>query len=326
MRKGDPCGCGLLFYRLPRAARSGRADPLASPSARRGYEGHPGNRVRALLALQERQNSLYILASYAVVRQPKAGMVLVVPPTVREERDGPFDQVLREPTLSDKVAKAITEAIVSGRIERGQQLDSERELADQFGVSRTVIREAVRSLAAQGLVETGSGRGVQVSGVDGDAVSRSMGLYLRRNPAIDYARVHEVRSGLEIQIAGLAAERATPDDLSHLAKVNKELGLARPKDERAATLDLELHSAVAAATHNPLFVVMLDSISDVLFEFRRLALSSREMIEYAERAHGMILERLNERDANGAREAMRIHLEESERTWLGLTDSSKTTT
>ena len=235
------------------------------------------------------------------------------------ERPERFEEVLREPALSDKVAKAITEAIVTGRLKPGQALASERELADQFSVSRTVIREAVRSLVAHGLVETRSGRGVQVAAVDGNVVARSMDLYLRSNPAIDYARIHEVRSGLEIQIAGLAAERATPEDLEQLRDSNEQLGSVSKDIATAARLDLEFHRGVAAATQNPLFVVMLDSIRDVLLEIRRVAFSKQGMVKYAQHAHGLILERLGERDADGARAAMRAHLEESERVWDGRT-------
>jgi GntR family transcriptional repressor for pyruvate dehydrogenase complex len=212
---------------------------------------------------------------------------------------------------------AITEAIVSGQLRPGDQLQSERDLAEQFGVSRTVIREAVRSLAAQGLVQARSGRGVEVMGLGGAAVSRSLNLFLRGNPDIDYARIHEVRAGLEIQIAGLAAQRAKGEDLARLAELNGQLASGELAVESAAELDVEFHRAIADATHNRLFVVMLDAIGDVLLEIRRVAFAQAGMIEYARSAHALILARLNERDADGAREAMRAHLEESKRDWLG---------
>lgn len=223
---------------------------------------------------------------------------------------------MREPSLSDRVAESITEAIVSGRLTPGQRLQPERELADQFGVSRTVIREAVRSLAAQGLVEARAGRGLQVATVGTDAISRSMRLYVRGNSSIDYRSVHEVRSSLEIQIAGIAAERATDDDLARLAELNQELAQLRiDAVARAAQLDVEFHRMIARATHNELFVVMLDSIGDILLEIRESAFSTPGMIEYATTAHQRILDRLTEHDPAAARAAMREHLERSDTAW-----------
>jgi GntR family transcriptional regulator, transcriptional repressor for pyruvate dehydrogenase complex len=227
-----------------------------------------------------------------------------------------FPQLMREPSLSDRVAESITEAIVSGRLTPGEPLQPERELADQFGVSRTVIREAVRSLAAQGLVEARSGRGLQVATVGTDAISRSMRLYVRGNASIDYGSVHEVRSSLEIQIAGIAAERATDENLAELADLNRRLGAySTDAVATAAELDVEFHRAVARATQNELFVVMLDSIGDILLEIRQNAFSAPGMIEYAVSAHQKILDRLADHDPPGARAAMREHLERSDRVW-----------
>jgi GntR family transcriptional repressor for pyruvate dehydrogenase complex len=232
--------------------------------------------------------------------------------------EGQFGQVTRDPSLADKVVQEITEAIVSGRLRAGERLDSERELAEQFGVSRTVIREAVRSLVGQGLVETRAGRGVLVAAIGDDTVSRSMSLYLRSNPAIDYRSVHEVRSGLEIEIAGLAAERADDEDLRQLRELNDELAALTPRDpERAAHLDVEFHMAIAAATKNPLYKVLLASIGDVMLDVRRAAFADEEMMRYAVEAHGAILARLDEHDSAGAREAMRLHLEDAQNIWLG---------
>jgi GntR family transcriptional regulator, transcriptional repressor for pyruvate dehydrogenase complex len=230
-----------------------------------------------------------------------------------------FSQLLREPSLSDRVAESITEAIVSGRLTPGERLQPERELADQFGVSRTVIREAVRSLAAQGLVEARSGRGLQVATVGSDAISRSMRLYVRGNASIEYRDVHEVRSALEIQTAGVAADRATDEDLARLGDLNQQLrGLGKDAVARAAELDVEFHRMVAHATQNELFVVMLDSIGDILLEIRQNAFSAPGMIEYAVTAHQQILDRLTDHDPAGARAAMREHLERSDRAWKDI--------
>ncbi len=123
-----------------------------------------------------------------------------------------FPRVAREPRLSDKVAELLLETIFRRGLQPGDRLPSERELGEQFGVSRTVVREAVRELAAKGLIEVRTGSGLRVAAVDAAAVSESMSLYLRGG-SVDFARVHEVRRLLEVEIAGLSAERATAEQI-----------------------------------------------------------------------------------------------------------------
>src|SRR4029434_1284654 len=117
----------------------------------------------------------------------------------------------REATLANRVTKEIEGLIIDGRIEMGRRLPSERDLADQFGVSRTVVREAVRGLVAKGLLEVRPGSGTIVRSPTCGAVTQSLTLFLLAGQSdleLDYTNVHEIRRVLEIEIAGLAAERA----------------------------------------------------------------------------------------------------------------------
>jgi GntR family transcriptional repressor for pyruvate dehydrogenase complex len=133
-----------------------------------------------------------------------------------------FGQIKREPRLSDKVADMMLETILSKRLLVGDRLPSERELGEQFGVSRTVVREAVRALVAKGIIESRSGSGLRVTAVNASAVSESMSLYLRGGE-FDFENVHEVRTLLEIHIAGLAAERATDEDVELVRAVHDRM-------------------------------------------------------------------------------------------------------
>ena len=223
-----------------------------------------------------------------------------------------FERVRREPWLSEKVAQAVTEHILSERLPSQHKLPSERDLAEQFGVSRTVIREAMQALIARGVVESLSGRGLVVAARSGDAVRESMSLVVRSLGSLGYGKVHDVRAALEPVIAGLAAERTSQEDIDQLEALCTELG-ADPEPARAAWIDVEFHRAMARATQNELFLVMLDSISDVLLEVRTRAFSSGDMIAYAHGAHREILDRVVARDAAGARAAMEAHIAESER-------------
>jgi len=85
-----------------------------------------------------------------------------------------FALVAREPRLSDKVAERMLETILSNRLNVGDRLPSERELGEQFGVSRTVVREAVRALVAKGVIEVRSGSGLRVAAVDAESVRETM--------------------------------------------------------------------------------------------------------------------------------------------------------
>jgi GntR family transcriptional regulator, transcriptional repressor for pyruvate dehydrogenase complex len=218
-----------------------------------------------------------------------------------------FEQVAREPRLSDKVADMMLETILSNRLNVGDRLPSERELGEQFGVSRTVVREAVRELVAKGVIEVRSGSGLRVAAVDASAVSESMSLFLRGG-AIDFEKVHEVRTLLEVHIAGLAAERADPEDVAALRAVDNRMQAERADVEAAARDDLEFHRVIALATHNDLFLLLLDSIGSSLFEIRRENLGSGSAPMTLEQ-HARVLDRIAAKDPDGAREAMAAHLD-----------------
>src|ERR1044072_4366305 len=102
--------------------------------------------------------------------------------------------------------------IASNDLKPGDALPSERELGEQFGVSRTVIREAVRALAAKGVIDVRTGSGLRVAACGAATVSESMSLFMRGRSTLDYPKVHEVRAMLEVEVAGLAAERASRED------------------------------------------------------------------------------------------------------------------
>jgi GntR family transcriptional regulator, transcriptional repressor for pyruvate dehydrogenase complex len=226
-----------------------------------------------------------------------------------------FSSLARSPSLSEAVADALTETILTTPLHAGDPLPSERQLCEQFGVSRPVVREAVRSLASKGLIVVRVGRGLEVGKVASGLVAESMTLYLRGSESVGYDRVSEVRSALEIEIAGVAASRATPAQIAEIRAIAAVLGNTRHA-EQAAHADVEFHRAIAAATGNELFLVMLDSIGETLLDVRRKGFRTDEAIRYAAGAHDEILERVSAGDVRGSRRAMRRHLEESARRLL----------
>jgi len=225
-----------------------------------------------------------------------------------------FEQVEREPKLSDKVAEMMLETILSRRLQAGERLPSERELGEQFGVSRTVVREAVRALAAKGVIEVRSGSGLRVASVGPAAVNESMSLYLRGSQ-FDFEKVHEVRSMLEVHIAGLAAERASDEDVTALAAVQTEMETAIGDADEAAVHDLEFHRVIARATHNELYLVLMDSIGRSHIDIRRSNLGGGRSGPSTVKQHRAILAAIRDRDPVRARAAMTAHLEQVARVW-----------
>src|SRR5262249_8956937 len=147
-----------------------------------------------------------------------------------------FPRVEREPRLSDKVADLLLRSIMTRGLQPGERLPSERELGEQFGVSRTVVREAVRALAAKGVIDARTGSGLRVAAVDAAAVSESISLYLRGG-ALEYPKVHEVRKLLEVEISALAAERSDDAHVERIEEMCAEMEAAVDEDvERASRL------------------------------------------------------------------------------------------
>lgn len=229
-----------------------------------------------------------------------------------------FAPIRRSPSLSDEVADALLRQIREGPMVEGQRFPSERELSDQFNVSRTVVREAIRSLAAKGVLMVRPGQGLSVARVQASAVRETMGLYLRGIDELDYAVIHEVRVAIEPEIAGLAASRATGDDIETLTEVCRKVS-ERPDDiEFTSGADLEFHTSLASVTHNPLFTILFDSIGDVLLEIRMETLAIPGLPGKAQGAHEEILSEVAAGNSDGARLAMRRHLTESEDLWRSL--------
>jgi DNA-binding FadR family transcriptional regulator len=128
--------------------------------------------------------------------------------------------------------------------------------------------------------------------------------------------VHEVRALLEVHIAGVAAERATEEDIAKLRGVHERMKREGDDVENAARDDLEFHRMIALATQNDLYLLLMDSIGSALIDIRRENLGSGST-PLTLSQHEAVLERIAARDPDGAREAMAAHLEGVARWWRG---------
>jgi GntR family transcriptional regulator, transcriptional repressor for pyruvate dehydrogenase complex len=220
-----------------------------------------------------------------------------------------YAAVARAPKLADRVAQQLQNLITSQQLHAGERLPPERDLAAMFAVSRTVVREAVRSLVAKGLLEVQSGSGTFVRAVKVATIAESLGLLLRSRSS-GSAHAFEVRQLLEVEIARLAAARALPSDIEAMEQAIRELPGSEANPDRFAQIDVAFHTALARATQNELFVILLNSIGEVLLQIRRETVAEARSAERALFHHRRILERVKARDAEGAQEAMRAHLED----------------
>jgi GntR family transcriptional regulator, transcriptional repressor for pyruvate dehydrogenase complex len=236
----------------------------------------------------------------------------------------PYRGISRNTSLSDKVVEQLTEAIVSHQLVPGEKLPSERDLGEKFQVSRTVVREAMRSLAARGLIRI-TGRGVEVNELGSENVADSMRLMVRGREGLDYGKVNEVRTALEVQTAGLAAQRARLEDCEQLERIcaAHERSLRAGDMAKAGELDFQFHRELTRASGNELLLAMLDSISDVLREIRNQSMNLPHVGEAGLRAHLRILKSVKSGSPSVARKAMAAHLAEAERVWRGGVRAAK---
>src|SRR5438105_12216821 len=121
--------------------------------------------------------------------------------------DKPLYKAVRTSRLYEQIVQQIEDSILKGTLKTGDQLPAERELAQQFGVSRTAVREAVKALSEKGLVEAYSGRGTFVTNGTSQAIRHSLDLMMRINQQDGLAHLVEVREILEPEIAAMAAIR-----------------------------------------------------------------------------------------------------------------------
>ena len=225
-----------------------------------------------------------------------------------------FARVEREPRLSDKVAELMRQTIIERQMTAGTPLPSERELGEQFGVSRTVIREAVRALAAKGIVEVRTGSGLRVASVDETTALESLTWYIRGGQ-IEYTKVHEVRSTIEVEMAGLAAERRTDEQLHALKQAHARFRSVVDDVEQATAADVEFHNLIAKATQNDLFSFLLASIGEALIEVRHETLATGSGKRTLD-AHAKILNAIAKSDPARARAAMLEHLNTVKALWV----------
>lgn len=219
-----------------------------------------------------------------------------------------FRPINRKDRLVDRLVVDIQEYIVKGQLEPGMMLPPERELAETLGVSRTVVREAVHILVAKGLLSSQQGVGTIVKEVTHDQVVEPLG-WLLHNRGVTFDNLHQVRSLIEVDIAGLAATSATPVDIQHLAQNLEEMRRCRHDPARFVACDATFHQHLAACAHNPLIPVLLDSFRDLMADIRLQVNRQENVFDIVLADHTQIVAAIQAHDPDAARAAMQNHLD-----------------
>jgi len=228
---------------------------------------------------------------------------------------GQFPPILqsarREPT-SAKVARILLEYLLSGGLEPGEKIASERQLSKSLGVGRSAVREATKSLNLLGLLDVRPGDGTYLTGSSSDLLPRVIewGLLLGERQVND---LMEARRYLEVDIAGLAAERRNEEGLSALRATLEKMRAAGSDIAAYVDADVEFHLALANASGNQVLTDLVRIIRSLVDVWARRVLEAAGETVTSLKMHEPIVKAVVERDVVGAREAMQRHMERAER-------------
>lgn len=213
--------------------------------------------------------------------------------------------------MPDRVTAALLELIRGGEYPAGARLPTEMEMAGRFGVSRTVIREAVSRLKSEGLVESRQGSGVFVRAATLDAP-------FRIDPGVvesirTVLQIVELRRGLESEIAAIAAARCNRKQLAEIRASVKAIDVAVAAGKDGVEADMEFHRSIARATGNPHFLALWDFLGQFLKGMmtvtRALEATREDMSSQVLAEHRAIVDAIAAKDPEAARAAARRHLE-----------------
>jgi DNA-binding FadR family transcriptional regulator len=205
----------------------------------------------------------------------------------------------------------LEELILTGALEDGSRLPSEKDLGEQFGVSRNAVREALKSLEARGLVRVENGKGAFTTAPTTDTVQGALGRYIQaRLGANAVPHLYEIRRVLEGAAARACAERATEEDIDRLWAALTRMEGHQDDVDAWMEADLTFHRAMLMATHNPFFTILLEPIVTQIGETIKLSFGT-EGTRAGVVSHRAVLERIAARDGLGAERAMLAVLQDS---------------
>jgi DNA-binding FadR family transcriptional regulator len=220
---------------------------------------------------------------------------------------------IKTSSLVEQLTAEVRGRIIAGKLKAGQPLPTEARMAEEFGVSRPLVREALAHLRAQGFVETISGRGTYVRHPTesdlADAFTRRLVLGDGPEPTVD--DLYEARGAIELVSAELAAQRATDDSIKELERLLTAMRESQGDAAAYTAADVGFHVEVARATVNPLLPTLLAPLARMIVEGVFESHSTSDAVRTGIVGHTQVLEAIKRGDPGGARRAMAAHLHQS---------------
>lgn len=214
----------------------------------------------------------------------------------------------RRETIVEAIARALIDYIAKKQLGPGDQLPTERELAEMIGVSRLPLREALCMLKGLGVVEAKQGLGVFVKPLDVGAVFQTLSPLLKIYTGLDQDHIAMVRCSLEGDIAELAARLRSNDNLRAMREAIDQMWLHLTDRPAYIKYDMVFHQEMARAAGNPIFQIFVSSIADLFVEIQWLYPNRSDYFEESTDEHEHIFDAIRDGDAPGAKEAVRKHI------------------
>jgi DNA-binding FadR family transcriptional regulator len=230
-----------------------------------------------------------------------------------ERQDFALKRIERTPRLSEQIVSQLMNAIQKNVFAYGDYLPSENELMNMFEVSRSVVREALLSLSACGIVDVQKGKGAQVLKPTMDHVLDPFARFVNYkcgNDGLIY--ILKVRQIIEPKVAGLAAEYRSEAEFAHLSECIAEQKRSMEDRIKISEWDIEFHETLARASQNPVFPIILRPLFDVLMKFHSPVFNDGSVIERTIKSHEKILDAIKAKDPTAAQQAMEDHLTKAE--------------
>lgn len=225
---------------------------------------------------------------------------------------------IKKKRIYEDIVAQVRGLLADGRVKAGDQLPSERELSDRFQVSRTSVREALRTLESMGLIEIKSGEGTFITSTVETLLSPLASAILQQKGVL--LEIFEARKIVEPEIAALAAERASPEELEQLEGILREQARQIAEGETGVEADTAFHSTLAQAAQNKVFLKLNDAIVDSLRETRERSLQTHGRPARSLAGHREILEAVRTKNPARAKKAMLEHLDAIEHNILKPTE------
>jgi len=220
-------------------------------------------------------------------------------------------RAVRKTRLYEDIVGQIQALIERGRLNSGDRLPPERELAEVFRVSRHSVREAIRALEQRGVLASRPGSGTFVAFDDAAAVDFLAGAVSREKAKL--AEIFQFRRMIEPQIAFLAALNADSDDIEACRRIVRSQQEGGARGTHLTNLDNEFHQLLARASKNGIVLRIVERVIDILGETRAEVYQSERRARLSIDGHVRIVEAIEGRDPEGARRAMEEHLEDIEK-------------